>query len=51
MKDTGCAAAAYGAMATTAAVSTNELFWVTILAVVTVVFKEIIKKSGVFNAR
>ena len=37
----GCVATAGGAMPTTAAVSTGDLFWVKMLAVVMVVFKEI----------
>ena len=39
----GCAAMAGGTMTTTAAVSTGNLFWVTMLSVVMVVFKEIEK--------
>ena len=43
VRGTGCAATAGGAMTTTAAVSTGDLFWVTMLAVIMVVFKEIEK--------
>ena len=43
---TGCTATAGEAMATTVAVGTGELFWVTMLEVVTVVFKEIVQKGS-----
>ena len=39
----GCTATSGGAIMTTAAVSTGDLFWVTMRAVVVVVFKEIEK--------
>ena len=42
MRGTGCAATEGGAMATTAAGNTGKLFWVILLAVVTVIFKEIV---------
>ena len=45
MRGTGRAATAGGAMTTTAAVSIGNLFWVTMLAVVRVVFKEIEKRE------
>ena len=45
MRGTGCAATAGGAMPTTAAVSTGYLFWVTMLSVIMVVFKEIEKSE------